>query len=225
MKIEMHAHTSEVSPCSHITAASLVQTYAGLGYDVLMVTGHFNDYVLEAYRGCTPAEAVDRYLEGYRRALEEAERWGIRVWLGVECCLQGGKHRGEWNDFLFYGIDREFLLDHPRLYNLTQKEAFLEAESAGILMYQAHPFRYYCTPQDPEYMHGAEVYNGQPCANNNEKALKWAKKHGLRQSAGSDCHRAEYAGIAGIIVPDYLRDEKALAAYMRDHAPELVMKR
>ena len=39
--IEMHYHTSEVSACAHIRAASGVQLLNQCGYDALVVTDHY----------------------------------------------------------------------------------------------------------------------------------------------------------------------------------------
>ena len=80
MKIELHAHTSEVSPCANVPAAEMVADYARAGYGAVVVTDHFNNYVLESYPGKGTKRAVERYLEGNYELVLKAVR---------------GKERGE----------------------------------------------------------------------------------------------------------------------------------
>ena len=50
-KAEMHAHTSDTSPCARVSAADMVRAMAQARYDIVVVTDHFNNYVLEAFPG------------------------------------------------------------------------------------------------------------------------------------------------------------------------------
>lgn len=220
-KIETHAHTSHVSPCGQMTPKELVDSYVAAGFDVLTVTEHFNDYVLEAFDAVNPIKAVERYLEGYKLCASYAEEQGlpIKVFLGVESNLLA-----YGNDFLFFGVEEDFLFECPKLYSLSPAEAHREIEQYGGMIYQAHPFRdNRCTPVDPECLHGIEVFNAHfGHENYNEKALAFALLHGLRQSAGSDCHEPKYVGKAGILVPDEISTEKDLCRYMKETQPHLL---
>ena len=40
MKIEMHAHTSEASPCANVSAAKIPALYQKAGYDAIVITDH-----------------------------------------------------------------------------------------------------------------------------------------------------------------------------------------
>lgn len=42
MKIEMHVHTSEGSPCAETDAESIVRAYSEAGYDAVVITNHFD---------------------------------------------------------------------------------------------------------------------------------------------------------------------------------------
>ena len=120
MKTEMHVHTSEVSPCACVKAKDIVVLYWQAGYDAIVITDHFNNYVLEQYKG-SEKQKVERYLKGYLKAKEEGERIGLKVFFGIESHLLT-----ERADFLFYGATPDFLLEYPKLYELSQKEAFEE---------------------------------------------------------------------------------------------------
>lgn len=213
MKIEMHAHTSEVSPCARIDAEGMIKAYSQIDYSAVMVTDHFNDFIIESYPG-SKRDKVDQYLTGYRSAKQTGDRLGVKVLLGVETCLAGGME-----DYLLYGIDEAFLFEHPTMYRYTQKQLFEAAEAAGALVYQAHPFRSYCHPADPRYLHGVEVYNGNTRSfSNNKQALAWASLHPhLGHSSGSDYHDILDLGKGGIILPDDAKIESSLdlVGYMK----------
>ena len=196
MKIEMHAHTSETSPCGSVPADTAVREYARAGYGGMVITDHFNSSILESFPG--PArEKVDRYLAGYDRAAETGAKVGVTVLLGAESCIVGGPE-----DFLIYGIGRDFLYEYPRLYAMTQQEVYKACQDYGAVLYQAHPCRSYCQPRDPAFLDGVEVFNGNPRhANNNPQALAFAEKHGLRVSSGSDYHEHEDLARGGLILP------------------------
>ena len=38
MKVEMHTHTSETSPCAHINAKDVLKLYKEAGYDTVVIT-------------------------------------------------------------------------------------------------------------------------------------------------------------------------------------------
>ena len=46
-KIELHAHTSPVSACAHVSPAETVRRYAKKGVDALVITNHLNPKWLE----------------------------------------------------------------------------------------------------------------------------------------------------------------------------------
>jgi len=205
MKIEMHAHTAEVSPCARVNAKDVVTACKAYGYDAVVITDHFNNYILDSFSG-NNKQKVKRYLQGYEIAKEAGDKVGLTVLFGVEVCIPGGRE-----DFLLYGITPDFLYHFPKLYLLSQEQLFNEAHAVNALVYQAHPCRDYCHPLNPFLMDGAEVLNGNYLhggtapgnENNNDKALKWAMKYPhLLHVSGSDIHNLEDVGSGGIITPD-----------------------
>ena len=215
--VETHAHTLGGSPCAKVPAREAVKAYADAGYGALMITNHFNaDTVPKP--GLSPRDCAKRYVDLYREAEEYGQQFCIQVWFGIETCLLGGPE-----DFLLFGVEPDFALENPLLYEMTQEELFRECEQYGCLLYQAHPSRSYCQPRDPRFLHGAEVYNGNiRHQENNEITLLWAKKYRLLFSSGSDYHQTEDLARGGILVPESIRDIKALAAYMRENEVTLI---
>lgn len=217
MKIELHAHTSEVSPCANVPAACMADAYARAGYQAVVVTDHFNDYVIEAFPG-SPKDRVTRYLEGFYRAQEAGAKAGLKIILGMESSIAGGRE-----DFLVYGIDTDFIYQNPVFYQYTQEEAYRACHEYGAVLFQAHPCRPGLSPRNPKLLDGMEVYNGNPRhENNNPRARAWAEEHGLIFSSGSDFHEMEDVARGGIILPIEVHDSKELAAALKMGIAELI---
>lgn len=214
MKIETHVHTSEGSPCAKADAESIVRAYSQAGYDAIIITNHFDNELLKDF-GKTDAEKIDRYLLGYRRAKEAAPRYGIAVMLGVEIRLEPN-----CEDFLIYGIDEAFLFQYPGLCFMGQKQLYELCHLYGALLYQAHPFREPCVPQNPAFLDGAE-YNQRPNSGNNNNKLN-GYPH-LKLISGSDCHSLEQVGYGGIETEQKVRDVKELAEILKTTQVKLIV--
>lgn len=209
MKIELHAHTSETSPCGHVSAEELIRCYAEkTDYDGVVITDHFNNYVLENFHIEDEKERVKRYLLGYETALKAGKQYGIKVFFGIEVCL----HKEGVNDYLIYGASPEVLYEYPYLYELSLEELFQICEQKCCLLIQAHPNRgTWCTPAKASLLHGAEVYNGNKRQDNhNEKTLLWAEENHLLQTSGSDYHEYEDLASGGIETFHPVQTEKEL---------------
>ena len=71
------------------------------------------------------------------------------------------------------------------------------------LLIQAHPFRNGMTEVPPEYLDGIETFNMHP--NHNSRvavAAKYAKKHHLIQTVGTDYHHPGHEGGVGAVDQD-----------------------
>ena len=215
MKVEMHMHTSEISPCAMVRAVDGVTEYKKASYDGIVITDHFNDYVLNGFIG-SDREKVARFLTGFKMAKEQGEELGITVFFGIETCLLGAR-----NDFLLYGLQPDFLYEYPKLYSMTNKELHQAVREAGGIVVQAHPYRGYCTMEDPEYLDGVEVYNGNPRHDSrNQLAVDFVKQYtDLIGTSGSDYHQLNDLASGGMIFPQDIRTEKELkeALLARDY--------
>ena len=82
MKVEMHTHTSETSPCAHICAQDVIKMYKEARYDTVVITDHYSKWVFEKNGAKTPDEVTSHFLKGYKTALGCAETYDINVLLG-----------------------------------------------------------------------------------------------------------------------------------------------
>ena len=193
-KIELHAHSSPVSPCSEITPEELVEFYIKYGYDAFVLTNHFTPSLFESR---SMEEGIDFYLDDYYKA-EKYAGDKIKVILGAEIRFKENR-----NDFLIYGVNRDIL---QKVYEYFDKgvNAFRqEVKLDKSLFIQAHPFRETCTPINPEFLDGIEVYNMHPGHNSKPAfAVNFAKENELNiTTIGSDFHHP----IKGHIGVSYTR--------------------
>ncbi len=206
---ELHAHTSEVSPCAHQTAAEVAERYIAAGYSTVVVTNHYCDYVM-----CGAGENWDErfsyYVSGYRAMKEYA---GDRL-----CVLLGAELRFEenHNDYLIIGFDENFLYEHPDLHRMKLKEFSALARENGILVIQAHPFRNGMQVTPAKYLDGIEVFNGHPEHHSrNRLAREFCRMYGLIPTSGSDFHDATSEESGGIMTDTPITSQKQLAEILQ----------
>lgn len=194
---ELHAHTKETSPCSHIAANELVIKYKELGYSTLIITDHYTDKLL-TYEN--PELVVDRFLSGYNSALITGKKIGLNVLLGMEI-----RFSNEKEDYLVYGVTREFLIKNYDICckNIIELRKKLDESSLPFFISQAHPGRSLC--KYPTYLDGIEVYN----AMNHDKKMNtiaedYRAEYNLIPTSGTDCHSDKVIAKGGIITKKHI---------------------
>lgn len=211
-RIETHLHTPVISPCGRLTPEQLVEGYLQAGFSAVTVTDHFHKDAF-AHAGIDPQgeDALQRFLEGYRRVLEAARGTGLRVYYGAEL-----RFRGCGNDYLLYGFS-DGLLEKPGEIWAMGIVRFSElARADGALLIQAHPFRDYCLPVAPYLLDGVEAVNRHDVhANRNRLAVEYGRRYGLTLTGGSDCHDPEDVGRGGIEADRLPEDSMDLARLLR----------
>lgn len=220
-RFETHFHTKESSPCGGVPAAESVRKYYESGYDGIVVTDHFSA-VVQGREGSVSWQTVtDRFLKGYRAAKNEGEKLGLTVLLGAELRFPGND-----NDLLVYGLSESFLREFEWIYEDSLESFFPIADKLGFAVVQAHPFRPECYPENPAYLHGVEVFNGNQRHNSqNGLALKWAKEHNLLESAGSDFHKMEDLAGASVLLGGLSSTSLEFARLLREGAYELEIRK
>ena len=208
-RIELHAHTKPVSPCSEIPPADLVKSYIDQGFHGVVITNHFN---LEYLLGLPKEEALDYYLSGYEQTKMAAEGTGFQVFLGTE--IRFNEHS---NEFLIYGVDRQLLSE---CYDYLEKGLAAYREEVSLpnsVLIQAHPFRDRNAPREPELMDGIEVFNMHPSHNSRvaQAAKLAASIPGCVKTVGTDFHHAGHQGLCALRVKEMPRDSFDLAAVLR----------
>lgn len=193
--------------------------YAQTDYDAIVITNHFDQELLKEF-GNTDRKRIERYLEGYQKAYEAGSKYGIQVMLGIEIrpepCAE---------DYLIYGIDEEFLYQHPDLCYMSQKELYHLCHSYGAVFYQAHPFRVPCVPRNPDYLDGVELNQRPHSGNHNGQLEEWLRNYPhLKLIFGSDCHDYDHVGFGGIILDRDINNIIKLAECLKTMQVQLLTK-
>ena len=183
---ETHLHTKEASACGVSEGREYIARYLDLGYTGIIVTDHFYNGNCCVDRGLPWEKWVHQFCRGYENAREEGERRGLDVFFGWEQAYQG-------DDYLVYGLDKEWLLEHPEVCRWTRKEQYEEVRRYGGCVVQAHPFR------ERDYINCIHLYGGVDAVEiangGNEQsfdalACAYAKILAVPVTSGSDTHFA-----------------------------------
>lgn len=184
-RYETHSHTYEGSACGKTMGKDYIAFMMDKGYAGMIITDHFFNGNCRVPRELPWEQKVEQYCSGYEHARQAAEGTGFSVFFGVEFNFQG-------DEFLLYGIDKRWLLQHHEIMEMTRKELLDAVHAAGGIMIQAHPYRergYLNTIHlSPEFCDGAETYNAANEPYQNALGYEYAGIHHLRMTAGSDIH-------------------------------------
>ena len=211
MKIDMHVHSSDFSPCGEISVAELVPLYRKAGFDGFALTDHFFRGGAEIRKKEGHPDFGKAYLEHFRRAEESVRGTGFRIFLGLEMRFDESP-----DDFLVYGMPEDLFAQWDALLAMGLKNFSALAQERGFPVYQAHPFRDGIRIVNPAYLFGMEVVNGHSMFDNrNDIARAWAAKYDLHKIAGSDCHELCDLGSAGIETDETIRDTADLLRVLK----------
>lgn len=184
-RYEIHAHTSEVSKCSKIDAKNLVRFYHQQGYSGLCITDHFLTGNTVVPKDIPWEERIKEFCSGYEIASDEGQALGIDVFFGFEHSFSG-------TDFLTYGLDKQWLLEHPEVTGLNPNEYCDLIHEHGGYIIHAHPFREASYIDMirllPRKVDAVEVINSSMTDFTNELADQYADNYSLSKAAGSDNH-------------------------------------
>lgn len=209
---ETHLHTSPSSLCSDTRGRDYIVPYIDKGYAGMIVTDHFWRGNCGIDRSLPWTEFVHRFCSGYEDALNEGLKRNFPVFFGWEETYEG-------DDYLVYGLDKQWLLEHPEVREWSRKEQFEEVHRAGGCVIQAHPFRAASYIRDihlsPEHADGIEGFNAGNQKDWNILGIRYAQILGLPVTAGSDNHHADRMNtenLAGVVldrpltgIGDYVR--------------------
>lgn len=228
-KTELHIHTGTVSKCGYVSSRDIVKLYKDLGFETIFITDHINkpSFDLRSEAKETWEEKVDMFFDGYIAAKRAGDECGLRVLFGAEICFKEPK--GNVNDYLVYGIDRDFLIGYEYLHDGTVEDFYKYAKAHGAIVIQAHPYRETpnygnCYPT-PEFVDGFEACNGHVRhKNNNDKAAALVEELGCLRTAGSDFHRLGDEGRAYIETEEPITSAEDLIKVLREGSAVLAVK-
>ena len=210
-RYETHCHANLCSKCAHSSPQELVQAYKAAGFAGLVLTDHFIHGYTSVDQSLPWPERMNQYYQAYLDAKAIGDQLDFDVIFGIEHAYGGGQ------EVLVYGIDLQFLLEHPQIETASLEEFSRLVHEYGGILIQAHPYRRPCTPAIACYLDAVEIQNCHPRQiNRNELAVEYAKDHGLLGISGSDCHQKVDIGRGGILVetlPEDLFAAEELEAY------------
>jgi len=207
---ETHCHTSESSACGTSTAVEMAKAHKDAGYAGMIITNHNWGGNTCVDRALPWPEWIDRFFEPYYLAKEWADKNDFQVFYGYEAGYDG-------TEFLIYGLDIEWMKNHPELKEASVEEQFKIVHSGGGIVIHAHPYReaWYIPGIRlfPDYIDGVEGVNAMHSSpyltehkhksEYNDQAIAYAREHGFAITGGSDTHCTQLVG-GGVAFPDRL---------------------
>ena len=186
-RYETHMHTCQGSACGVSTGAGHARFYKERGYQGIFVTDHFFRGNTAVRRDLPWKERIDWFCSGFEDAWNEGQKIGLDVFFGWEQNFEG-------DEYLIYGLDKRFLLDHPEMEHWTRREQLENVHAAGGCVIQAHPFRmrgYLSAIRLGDVLaDGVEVANAGNTPAQDAYAMRYAQRKGLYTITGSDNHRS-----------------------------------
>lgn len=199
-RYDPHVHSKEASLCAHSSAKEMVRAYHNVGFSGMVLTNHFIHGNTSVPRELDWETRMHMYYDAYLAGKEEGDRLDFDVLFGIEHKYTNGK------EILIYGIDLDFLLNHPELETADiDTYAKLVHEAGGILVH-AHPMRIreYIDPNIMprlDICDGIEIYNAHDDMEINEMARKEAVRLDKFFVSGGDNHKDtdQRIGMAGMV--------------------------
>ncbi len=198
MKIDLHVHTRERSPCAHASADEMIRAAIDSGLDGLVITDH------------------DRLVPCERLAYFNAKYAPFRVFGGVEVTTRK-------EHILVLGVGSEKLertwWTYPKLYTfVTERDGFLAV---------AHPFRFnraqIGVDVDRFPPHALEVYSRNTPRSAASRIEEVAARLDVPLLANSDAHHASDIGAYYNELHEEPADVRGLVALLKAGAfsPEM----
>ncbi len=221
-RYETHLHTVQGSLCGKSTGAEHARFYKEKGYQGIVITDHFLGGNTAMPRTGEWKDRVDAFVKGYEDALAEGRKIGLDVFFGWEECFN---RDGEGCDeYLIYGLDKQWLYEHPEIENCTRKHYYEAVRAGGGCMVQAHPFRMRGYIKNIRL--GLQFSDGIEAANRGNDqwsdvcAIRYAKEYGFPMIAGSDNHHSTAdTQVYGIELEKPLRDIRDLVGIILNKEP------
>ena len=199
MKIDLHIHTSKLSPDSRLDPEEAIIKARELGLDGVCFTEH------------------DRAWE--MSAIEQiSARYDFPVFRGVEVMIKEG------GEILVFGLNINFttVIDIDTLRQLSvESDAFMIA-AHPFRGYPCHALSDFQTAADlvlkrPVFdkIDAIEGFNGRNMEGNNIFACQLADKLGFQTSGGSDAHHLDEMGKCITIFENDIRNEGELMAELK----------
>lgn len=197
---ETHLHTNQSSACAHNTGYEMAKAAHEAGYAGIIVTDHNWGGNTGTDRALPWETWVREFAKGYLDAKAYGDAHDFDVFFGYEAGFQG-------TEFLIYGVDPQWMIDHPQIREASIQEQYRLVHEAGGMVIHAHPFREeWYIPEIrlfPDFVDGVEGVNATHSCHKSasynkwkydERAIAYAREHQLPMTAGSDIHSTALYG-------------------------------
>ncbi len=200
-RYETHIHTSQGSDCSQWDGASIVERLHELGYSGCFITDHFFNGNTAVDRSLPWDVKIHLFCQGYEAAKKKGDELGFQVFFGWEFAMHG-------TEFLTYGLDKQFLLDHPEIMEMPLDRYSDFIHQHGGFVVHAHPFREAgYIPMIRLYPHHVDGIEAVNCGNApifNERAKWYGESFGIPMTGGTDAHHLWGYHSGGIALDEKL---------------------
>ena len=218
---ETHLHTAEASACGRAQGKDYIAYMLERGYSGIIVTDHFFNGNSRVPRDLPWDERVEWYCSGYEHARQAAEGTDLSVFFGIEYNFEG-------DEYLLYGVEKDWLLAHPALLSYSRAEVYAAVHEGGGIMVHAHPYRermyLRAIHLTPSVSDAIEVFNAGNEPYQNALDLEYARELGLPMTSGSDIHGLDDHPMGGMLFDRRLESvqDYARAVITREGTPVFV---
>ena len=193
MLIDLHAHSSGISKCCQIPGNEVVNEAKKVGLDGIVLTNHYKKNYVENNKW---DDFAIKYVDEFNATKRYGEQIGIKVFFGIEVTME--KH--SFVHLLIYGVDEDFVLKNPCIFDLTQEELYKLVKKHNGILIQAHPFRGNKNNLlDLNYLDGIEI-NCHPLYEGTHinELISIAKKNNFIVTCGGDYHADTHRPKCGV---------------------------
>lgn len=216
IRIDCHAHTSNVSKCCRIDYKEVIRTAKEHNIDGVILTNHYQKSYLA---GTTSDAFIEKYIQEYKDMKAYAEKKDFRVFWGIEVTMELYPRV----HMLIYDVTPDFLRQNPEIYDCTQQQLYDLVKRNGGILIQAHPYRHGTSVLDVNYLDGVEI-NCHPLYKKThaEELIDIARSNHLLITCGGDYHADTYRPKCGIYVPKQVDNDADLIDYIKNSTETLL---
>lgn len=215
----MHAHSKGISTCCGKTYRENIDIAKNNGIDALILTNHYTKSYFARYKSVE--DFVEQYYVEYENAKAYGESVGVKVYYGVEITLEIDKEA----HLLAYGVGKEFLQQHPYVFDYPLEKIYEAVHSCGGILVQAHPFRKQDRLLNTDYLDGIEIScHPKYFTTASSKVKEVAQDKNLIITCGADYHGdVSYRPVCGLLVEETPKDINEIVQILTSNKPKTLL--
>ncbi|MCX6001140.1 MAG: PHP domain-containing protein [Chloroflexi bacterium] len=199
MKVDLHIHTSRLSPDSKLDPEAAIQQAMSMGLDGICFTEHDRAWELPDI-------------------MELSSKYNFPVFRGVEVMIKEG------GEILVFGLNMNFttVIDIQTLYRLSRDAGAFMIAAHPFRGYPCHAISDFKKAANlvlkrPVFdkVNALEGFNGRNMEGNNLFACQLADRLGFQYSGGSDAHAMDELGKCVTVFDRMIYDERELLTELK----------